>query len=235
MMRNIPFPFLIEETLQSIVERQQNVRRTCSTVRLSRSAIEKNWREIDEHKWFLSERLGRDVGPEVAGLDYLENISRIPDRSEERRRPGVSARLRTAARRTLEFGAEFANSEGMKNFANMQRILRGVPNQPGFYELPPGRGVQIPIALRSLRISADLIRQNGSDIEEHKWLLSERLGRDVGSKAAAADYLRNINKVQNRGFLDRVRAVLESITNANGPNSIANLERALGAKSYTNR
>ena len=32
------------------------------------------WPRIIEHKWFLSERLGRDVGLRVAAIDYLENI-----------------------------------------------------------------------------------------------------------------------------------------------------------------
>jgi transitional endoplasmic reticulum ATPase len=32
------------------------------------------WISILEHKWFLSEKLGRDVGLKVACLDYLENV-----------------------------------------------------------------------------------------------------------------------------------------------------------------
>jgi len=40
------------------------------------------WPRILEHKWFLSERLGRDVGLRVAAIDYLENIEReILDRA----------------------------------------------------------------------------------------------------------------------------------------------------------
>ena len=29
---------------------------------------------IADHKWYVSERLGRDVGLKVAAVDYLENI-----------------------------------------------------------------------------------------------------------------------------------------------------------------
>ena len=29
---------------------------------------------IPDHKWYLSERLGRDVGTRVAAVDFLENI-----------------------------------------------------------------------------------------------------------------------------------------------------------------
>ena len=31
---------------------------------------------IKDHKWYLSERLGRDVGTYVAAVDYFENIYR---------------------------------------------------------------------------------------------------------------------------------------------------------------
>ena len=34
------------------------------------------WPKILEHKWYLSERVGRDVGLRVAAIDYIENIER---------------------------------------------------------------------------------------------------------------------------------------------------------------
>jgi hypothetical protein len=33
---------------------------------------------IKDHKWLLSERLGRDVGLFVAALDYFLNIQQLP-------------------------------------------------------------------------------------------------------------------------------------------------------------
>lgn len=40
------------------------------------------WPKILDHKWFLSERVGRDVGLRVAAIDYLENIeSHLLDRA----------------------------------------------------------------------------------------------------------------------------------------------------------
>jgi Domain of unknown function (DUF4032) len=35
------------------------------------------WMNILQHKWFLSEQLGRDVGIKVACLDYVENSDSI--------------------------------------------------------------------------------------------------------------------------------------------------------------
>lgn len=34
--------------------------------------------KIQAHKWFVSERLGRDVGIFVAALDYFLNIQKLP-------------------------------------------------------------------------------------------------------------------------------------------------------------
>jgi SpoVK/Ycf46/Vps4 family AAA+-type ATPase len=38
------------------------------------------WIKILQHKWFLSEKLGRDAGIKVACLDYIENIDVINDK-----------------------------------------------------------------------------------------------------------------------------------------------------------
>lgn len=37
------------------------------------------WQAILEHKWYLGERLGRDVGIRVALVDYFENIKPVRD------------------------------------------------------------------------------------------------------------------------------------------------------------
>lgn len=37
-------------------------------------AAREAWPRILEHKWLLSERLGRDVGLRVAAVDSLENV-----------------------------------------------------------------------------------------------------------------------------------------------------------------
>ncbi len=40
---------------------------------------EKLWEQILKHKWWMSERLGRNVGLQVAALDYLSNVERLLD------------------------------------------------------------------------------------------------------------------------------------------------------------
>lgn len=41
------------------------------------------WIKILEHKWFLSEKLGRDVGVKVAALDFIENTGAVRGELEE--------------------------------------------------------------------------------------------------------------------------------------------------------
>ena len=41
-------------------------------------------KRLPDHKWYLSERLGRDVGPKVAAVDLVENFYEPP-----RRKPSV--------------------------------------------------------------------------------------------------------------------------------------------------
>lgn len=43
-------------------------------VKLSAAEAGALWPRLLEHKWYLSERLGRDVGLHVAAADYFENI-----------------------------------------------------------------------------------------------------------------------------------------------------------------
>jgi len=35
-------------------------------------------KKIKDHKWNVSEQLGRDVGIKVAAIDYFENIYKLP-------------------------------------------------------------------------------------------------------------------------------------------------------------
>jgi class 3 adenylate cyclase len=52
------------------------------------------WMHILEHKWFMSERLGRDVGIKVACLDYIENIDSTLKELSEHKRDRVLNELR---------------------------------------------------------------------------------------------------------------------------------------------
>ena len=53
-------------------------------LRLSPLEAQEVWPQVLEHKWYMSERLGRDVGLKAAALDYFENIRRVTKRDEVR-------------------------------------------------------------------------------------------------------------------------------------------------------
>ena len=55
-------------------ESQKRALRKLAGVKLSASEADVAWPRVLDHKWFLSERLGRDVGLRVAAVDYFENI-----------------------------------------------------------------------------------------------------------------------------------------------------------------
>ncbi len=69
-------------------------------------------RAIAEHKWLLSERLGRDVGMRVAALDYRLNVQPQPDAGEK-------------THWFLQLLERLAATHGVRAFANAQYTARG--------------------------------------------------------------------------------------------------------------
>ena len=57
-------------------------------VKLSASEASDVWPQVLEHKWYMGERLGRDVGLRVAAVDYFENIHRPRGRARLRAKSG---------------------------------------------------------------------------------------------------------------------------------------------------
>lgn len=76
--------YVIEKVLSAPPSRKRMLKELTGA-RLSESQAEVAWPRLLEHKWYLSERLGRDVGLRVAAVDYFENI--------ERPRPPLPLRL----------------------------------------------------------------------------------------------------------------------------------------------
>ena len=48
---------------------------------------------INDHKWYLSEKLHRDVGYKVAAIDYLENFYQSEKHSSKRKKGRVRSNL----------------------------------------------------------------------------------------------------------------------------------------------
>jgi Domain of unknown function (DUF4032) len=58
--------------------RERRTIKNLTGVRLSDRSAREVWLAIVDHKWYLGERLGRDVGLRTAAVDYLENIAPPP-------------------------------------------------------------------------------------------------------------------------------------------------------------
>lgn len=75
----IPFrlDYVIERTLRDGRCEEQRLLRELAGVRLTLTEARAEWPRVLEHKWFVSERMGRDIGLRVAAIDYFENV-RLP-------------------------------------------------------------------------------------------------------------------------------------------------------------
>jgi hypothetical protein len=93
----MPVPFkldyVIERTLAEAAEEQQALKKLTG-IEITAAEAQSIWPRILDHKWYISERLGRDVGLRVAAIDYFENI-RSP-RAAGPRRGALRNRLRRA-------------------------------------------------------------------------------------------------------------------------------------------
>jgi len=63
--------------------------RKLAGVRLSAEEASAVWPRLLEHKWYLGERLGRDVGLRVAAADFFENVQPPHTRPLRRTRGGA--------------------------------------------------------------------------------------------------------------------------------------------------
>ena len=77
----MPIPFKLDYVIEKTLAGEGSTRRTLKAltgIKLSAGEARRIWPRILEHKWYISERLGRDVGLRVAAIDYLENIRLLP-------------------------------------------------------------------------------------------------------------------------------------------------------------
>lgn len=73
------FPYILSYTINRILksklsQEQYFLRKTTGKV-FTKEEAKNLWKSIEDHKWNISEKLNRDVGIQVATIDYLENFS----------------------------------------------------------------------------------------------------------------------------------------------------------------
>jgi hypothetical protein len=74
----IPFTldYVIDKAIQPQPTGLQRALNALAGVHLSAKEARQTLPYIQDHKWYVSEQLGRDVGWRVAAIDYFENIDR---------------------------------------------------------------------------------------------------------------------------------------------------------------
>ncbi len=89
----MPIPFKLDYVIERTLGQrsEQHVLRRLAGAKLSASEARAVWPRVLEHKWYMSERLSRDVGLRVAAIDYFENIQ--PHRAFRRVNDALPQRL----------------------------------------------------------------------------------------------------------------------------------------------
>ncbi len=94
----IPFrlDYVVEKATAEGACEEQTALKELAGVKLQPAEARAEWPRVLEHKWLVSERLGRDVGLRVAALDYFENV-RLPRHTRTSHRPAAAPRPNRAA------------------------------------------------------------------------------------------------------------------------------------------
>lgn len=76
--------YTIEKTLQQQPTLEQKFLKEFTGKKFDSKEAKNVWSRVIDHKWYISERLKRDVGLKVAAVDYLENFyeARNPNNSK---------------------------------------------------------------------------------------------------------------------------------------------------------
>ena len=81
--------YLVSEAVVRYRNSRRREVRKLTGLKLSEREARAAWPRVLEHKWYLSERLGRDVGVRVAAVDYFDNVE--PPRARVTRRAGLDS------------------------------------------------------------------------------------------------------------------------------------------------
>ena len=87
-------PFKLDYTIEKLTKnssnKEQKILKKLTGKSLSEKEAGKIWTGVQDHKWYVSERLGRDVGFRVAAVDFIENVYPAKANSKSASQPGFS-------------------------------------------------------------------------------------------------------------------------------------------------
>lgn len=64
----------IEKVRQNSLSREQQILLELAGETIEKAEAKILWEKVLDHKWYVSERLKRDIGFRVAAVDYIENF-----------------------------------------------------------------------------------------------------------------------------------------------------------------
>lgn len=74
--------YTIEKTLQQHQTTEQKFLKQFTNEDFSKADAKYIFEKIGDHKWYVSEKLQRDVGLAVAAIDYFENFHKVEFKSK---------------------------------------------------------------------------------------------------------------------------------------------------------
>lgn len=78
--------YIIEKIISKRASREQVFFQKMFGAKIEKTAAEQFLERILDHKWYVSERLGRDIGLPVAALDFVVNIEPLPIANRNQRK-----------------------------------------------------------------------------------------------------------------------------------------------------
>jgi hypothetical protein len=78
--------YVIEETLKNDLSREQQILSEYVGAIFPKEEAVIIWEKVLDHKWYISERLSRDVGLRVAAVDFVENFYEPTVNKQKRRK-----------------------------------------------------------------------------------------------------------------------------------------------------
>lgn len=70
--------YIIEKIINEQASKEQVFLQQMFGEKIEKTTAENFLERILDHKWYVSERLGRDIGLPVAALDFVANIEPLP-------------------------------------------------------------------------------------------------------------------------------------------------------------
>ncbi len=82
-----PLGHVVEEIQKHEPSKEQIVLRKFTGEHFTKEEAACVWEKVIDHKWYIGERLKRDVGEHVAAIDYIENFYDLDSMRKNKKNP----------------------------------------------------------------------------------------------------------------------------------------------------